>query len=47
MLRGDLIAARKYLLKAYEREPGNPTIINNLKLLDGSARYIKRSPDTQ
>lgn len=47
MLRGDLIAARKYLLKAYEREPGNPTITNNLRLLDGSARFIKRSPDTQ
>jgi Flp pilus assembly protein TadD len=45
MLRGDLVAARRDFLKAYEREPGNPTIINNLKLLDQSGRYITRSPD--
>jgi Flp pilus assembly protein TadD len=45
MLRGNLPAARKEFLKAYEREPGNPTILNNLKLLDGSSQYIKRSPD--
>lgn len=47
MLRGDLKAARKDLLKAYEREPGNPTINNNLKLLDSSASFITRAPDTQ
>ena len=45
MLRGDLVTARKYFLKALEREPGNPTILNNLKLLDGSQRLIVRSPD--
>jgi Flp pilus assembly protein TadD len=45
MLRGNLPAARKEFLKAYEREPGNPTILNNLKLLNGSSQYIKRSPD--
>jgi Flp pilus assembly protein TadD len=45
MLRGDLMAARRDFLKAYEREPGNPTILNNLKLLDQSSRYITRSPD--
>jgi tetratricopeptide (TPR) repeat protein len=45
MLRGDLKTARQYFLKAYRREPGNPTIINNLKLLDGSGRFIERSPD--
>jgi Flp pilus assembly protein TadD len=45
MLRGDLTNARRYFLKAYEREPGNPTILNNLKLLDASSRFIKRSPD--
>jgi Flp pilus assembly protein TadD len=44
MLRGDLTAARRDLLKAYEREPLNPIILNNLKLLDGSARFIERSP---
>jgi Flp pilus assembly protein TadD len=45
MLRGDLVAARRDFLEAYEREPGNPTILNNLKLLDGSQRFIARSPD--
>jgi Flp pilus assembly protein TadD len=44
MLRGDLTSARKHLLKAYEREPGNPTIINNLKLLDSSNLFIERAP---
>ena len=44
MLRGNLIAARKDFLKAYEREPGNPIIRNNLKLLSSSARYIERAP---
>jgi tetratricopeptide (TPR) repeat protein len=45
MLRGDLKTARQYFLRAYRRQPGNPTIINNLKLLDGSGRFIQRSPD--
>jgi Flp pilus assembly protein TadD len=45
MLRGNLPAARREFLKAYEREPGNPTIINNLKLLDGSQHFIARTPD--
>jgi Flp pilus assembly protein TadD len=45
MLRGDLKAARRELQKAYEREPGNPTILNNLKLLNSSNRFIERSPD--
>ena len=42
---GNLVAARQDFLKALEREPGNPTILNNLKLLDGSQRFIARSPD--
>lgn len=45
MLRGNFVAARRDLRKAYEREPGNPIIANNLKLLDGSERFIERSPD--
>jgi Flp pilus assembly protein TadD len=45
MLRGNLVAARRDFLKAYEREPGNPTILNNLKLLNESSRFIGRSPD--
>jgi Flp pilus assembly protein TadD len=42
MLRGRLAEARHKLLKAYEREPQNPTVLNNLKLLDSSERYIRR-----
>jgi Flp pilus assembly protein TadD len=45
MLRGDHNSARREFLKALQREPGNPTILNNLKLLDGSNQFIKRSPD--
>jgi Flp pilus assembly protein TadD len=45
MLRGNIPAARREFLKALEREPGNPTILNNLKLLDGSQRFIARTPD--
>jgi Flp pilus assembly protein TadD len=45
MLRGDLVAARKKFLKAYEREPDNPMIINNLKLLNSSYRFIEHSVD--
>ncbi|MGC2315322.1 MAG: tetratricopeptide repeat protein [Bradyrhizobium sp.] len=44
MLRGDLVNARKKFLKAYEREPGNPTIANNLQLLNSSSRFIQRAP---
>jgi Flp pilus assembly protein TadD len=42
MLRGRLADARHKLLKAYEREPQNPTILNNLKLLNSSERIIRR-----
>lgn len=42
MLRGKLVEARRKLLKAYEREPQNPTVVNNLKLLDSSERFIQR-----
>jgi Flp pilus assembly protein TadD len=45
MLRGDLVQARAKFLKAYEREPNNPTIINNIKLLNSSYKYIEREPD--
>ena len=44
MLRGDLVNARKKFLKAYEREPNNPTIANNLQLLNSSSRFIQRAP---
>ena len=44
MLRGNLKQARRKLLKAYEREPANPTIVNNLELLNSSERVIRRDP---
>ena len=44
MLRGDLVNARKKFLKAYEREPNNPTIANNLQLLNSSYKFIQRAP---
>ena len=43
MLRGDLRAARIKMLKAYEREPTNPTVVNNLTLLNASYKYIDRA----
>ena len=45
MLRGDLANARRKFLQAYEREPENPLIVNNLKLLDSSQKLIRRVPD--
>src|SRR5215475_8949446 len=45
MLRGDLAKAREKFLKAYRREPNNPTIANNLKLLNSSREFIRREPD--
>jgi Flp pilus assembly protein TadD len=45
MLRGNLVAARKKFLKAYEREPDNPMIVNNLKLLNSSYKYVQRNTD--
>ena len=47
MLRGDLSAARRKFQRAYTLDPGNPTIANNLQLLDGSRRFIERPPENQ
>ena len=44
MLRGDLRAARGKFEQALQREPNNPTILNNLQLLNGSYRTIQRNP---
>jgi len=44
MLRGDLVKARAKFVKALEREPNNPTILNNLQLLNSSSRFVQRSP---
>jgi Flp pilus assembly protein TadD len=42
MLRGDLPKAHKKLAQAQAREPDNPTIANNVLLLDSSYKYIRR-----
>lgn len=42
LLRGDLKKARQHFLAAYEREPGNPIIRNNLDLLNQSGKRIVR-----
>jgi Flp pilus assembly protein TadD len=44
MLRGDLVNARRKFLEALKREPYNPTIANNLQLLNSSSRFIQRAP---
>lgn len=45
MLRGKLSAAREKFKEAVEREPDNPTIENNINLLNGSYRFIQRDPE--
>ena len=45
MLRGDFQTAQKKLLRAYKLEPHNPAIMNNIKLLNSSKRYIQRVPN--
>jgi Flp pilus assembly protein TadD len=47
MLRGDYAGARKKFLQAYAREPDNPTVLNNLKLLNRSSKSIQRTSDFQ
>ena len=42
MLRSDLRNARRKFLKAYELEPNNPTILNNLALLNSSGNFVRR-----
>jgi|SRR5215216_3976868 len=45
MLRGDLVRARLKFLKAFEKDPNNPTIVNNLALLNSSYKFIQRAPE--
>ncbi len=40
MLRGNLKSARAKFLQAAARDPDNPTILNNIRLLDGSYPFI-------
>jgi Flp pilus assembly protein TadD len=44
MLRGDFTRARAKFLQALAREPGNPTIVNNLALLNSSTKFVQRNP---
>jgi Flp pilus assembly protein TadD len=47
MLRGNYPAARKKFVQALKHEPHNPTILNNLWLLDSSHHALGRSPDVE
>ena len=42
MLQGELVAARRSFLRAYDLDPSNETTANNLELLRNSATYPKR-----
>ena len=42
LLRGDIKRARFFLLKAYDLDPNNPYIANNIVLLGQSGKSIKR-----
>jgi Flp pilus assembly protein TadD len=44
LLRGDLGKARAKFLQAYRLDPTNPTVINNLQLLNASYRFVERAP---
>jgi Flp pilus assembly protein TadD len=44
LLRGNIQEARRNFLLAYEKDPANPYIMNNLELLDESGKAIKRHP---
>ncbi len=45
MLRGNLVKARSKFMKAYELDPTNPTICNNIELLNSSHSFILRPPE--
>lgn len=42
LLRGDLKKARKYFLAAYDGDPDNPVIRNNIELLNESGKRVVR-----
>jgi len=44
MLRGKLITAREKFSAALRLDPDNPTILNNINLLNSSYRIIQRDP---
>lgn len=44
LLRGNLVAARSYFLRAYELDPTNEITANNLELLRSSVGFPRRAP---
>jgi Flp pilus assembly protein TadD len=44
IMRGNFVGARQKLRRAYELDPANPVVINNLALLNESRRFIERAP---
>lgn len=42
LLRGNIEGARRFLLKAYELDPENPYIVNNIALLGESGKTVRR-----
>jgi len=46
MLRGDLEKARRIFLEAYDRDPGNLVIQNNLARLDSGTAHVGPNPRT-
>ena len=42
LMRGNIEGARRFLLRAYELDPTNPYIVNNLALLGESRKTVKR-----
>jgi Flp pilus assembly protein TadD len=45
MLRGDLAKARVKFSRANQLDPENPTIVNNLELLNASNNFVLRPPE--
>jgi Flp pilus assembly protein TadD len=43
LMRGDIPGARRLLLRAYEIDPQNPYIANNIALLGESEKSVKRA----
>ncbi|MCQ8784098.1 tetratricopeptide repeat protein [Mangrovibrevibacter kandeliae] len=43
MLRGDLVGARGYFMRAFDLAPDNVTIANNMQLLRNTASFTGRS----
>ena len=42
LMRGNIEGARRFLLRAYDIDPDNPYIVNNLALLGESKKTVKR-----